>query len=295
MAAMFSAFLMVMLMPELSHWRAVFKSCCGQDPWPEAGAGTSHEGQVLHPGLTRLSSTLWLCILYTDMSKLAIQLETAPDLVEQVYARLLDAISEGTLQPGTRLNQEELASAFAVSRQPVLQALRLLKKEGFVEDAPGRGVRVTPLDVHWIAHVYQVRGSLDTLAVRLAAQARAQLPRQVLAAGRMAESSGDVQAMIQADLAFHKAIYIASGNPLIEQSIQLHWHHLKRVMGAVLQSSRQRQSVWDEHEAIAQAVEAGNADLAEQLVQQHAHAASIQLTARLAERLFHPPSSGAQA
>lgn len=236
-----------------------------------------------------------MCILYTQMSKLAIQLETAPDLVEQVYARLLDAISEGTLQPGTRLNQEELASAFAVSRQPVLQALRLLKKDGFVEDAPGRGVRVTPLDVDWIAHVYQVRGSLDTLAVRLAAQARAPIPSQVMAAGRQAESSLDVQAMIQADLAFHKAIYVASGNPLIEQSIQLHWHHLKRVMGAVLQSSRQRQSVWDEHEAIAQAIAAGDADLAEQLVQQHAHAASIQLSARLAEQLFKPPMTGAKA
>ena len=62
-----------------------------------------------------------------------IHLETVPDLVEQVYARLLDAISEGALQPGTRLNQEDLAKSFAVSRQPVLQALRLLKKEGFVE------------------------------------------------------------------------------------------------------------------------------------------------------------------
>jgi len=229
------------------------------------------------------------------MTKLALQLETAPDLVEQVYARLLDAISEGSLQPGTRLNQEELASAFAVSRQPVLQALRLLKKDGFVEDAPGRGVRVTPLDVDWIAHVYQVRGSLDTLAVRLAAQASAQIPASVMAEGRRAESRRDVQAMIRADLAFHKAIYIASGNPLIDQSIQLHWHHLKRVMGAVLQSSRQRQSVWEEHEAIAQAIHTGDADLAEQLVQQHAHAASIQLTARLAEQLFISPSTGAHA
>jgi len=151
-----------------------------------------------------------------------IHLETVPDLVEQVYARLLDAISEGALQPGTRLNQEDLAKSFAVSRQPVLQALRLLKKEGFVEDAPGRGVQVTPLDVNWIAKVYQVRVALDGLAVQLAAQKKAVLPQQVMAQGRMAESSRNVQAMIQADLAFHKAIYEASGNPLIGQCIQLH-------------------------------------------------------------------------
>ena len=221
------------------------------------------------------------------MNSSLLQLTAAPDLVEQVYSRLLDAISEGTLPPGERLTQEDLAQRLAVSRQPVLQALRLLKKDGFVEDAPGRGVRVTQLDVGWIAQVYQVRGSLDALAVRLAAERGARLDPDVLRQGRLAESRRDVQALIQADLAFHRAIYQASGNPLIAQSIDLHWHHLKRVMGAVLQSSQQRQTVWDDHEAIAQAIDAGDADLAVRLVQKHAHEASVQLTARLTEQIQH--------
>jgi len=214
-------------------------------------------------------------------------LRTAPDLVEQIYARLLDAISEGTLAPGERLTQDDWAQRFAVSRQPVLQALRLLKKDGFVEDAPGRGVQVTQLDVGWIAQVYQVRGSLDALAARLAASRLATLDPAVMQQGRQAEQTRDVQAMIQADLAFHRAIYQASGNPLIAQSIALHWHHLKRVMGAVLQSSQQRQTVWDEHEAIAQAIAVGDADLAVRLVQAHAQEASAQLTARLSEQIQH--------
>ena len=62
------------------------------------------------------------------MNSSLLQLTAAPDLVEQVYSRLLDAISEGTLPPGERLTQEDLAQRLAVSRQPVLQALRLLKK-----------------------------------------------------------------------------------------------------------------------------------------------------------------------
>lgn len=235
-----------------------------------------------------------LCILYTDMSSPPLQLTTAPDLVEQIYARLLDAISEGSLSPGERLTQDDLAQRFAVSRQPVLQALRLLKKDGFVEDAPGRGVQVTQLDVNWIAQVYQVRGSLDALAVRLAAERGAKIDPAVMQQGREVHQSRDVQAMIQADLAFHRAIYQASGNPLIAQSIDLHWHHLKRVMGAVLQSSHQRQNVWDEHEAIAEAIAAGDADLAVRLVQEHAHEASVQLTARLSEQIQHR-QTGAQA
>ncbi len=235
-----------------------------------------------------------MCILYTDMTQKTIQLATAPDLVEQVYARLLDAISEGSLQPGTRLNQEELAAGFSVSRQPVLQALRLLKKDGFVEDAPGRGVQVTQLDVHWIAQVYQVRGSLDALAVRLATERGAKIDPELMQQGRGVHQTRDVQAMIQADLAFHRAIYQASGNPLIAQSIDLHWHHLKRVMGAVLQSSHQRQTVWDEHDAIANAIAAGDADEAVRLVQEHTQQASVQLTARLSEQIQNL-KTGAQA
>jgi DNA-binding GntR family transcriptional regulator len=65
-------------------------------------------------------------------------------------------------------------------------------------------------------------------------------------------------------------------------------------MGAVLQSSHQRQTVWDEHEAIANAVAAGQADLAVRLVQEHAHEASVQLTARLSEQLS-TSKTGAQA
>jgi DNA-binding FadR family transcriptional regulator len=90
-----------------------------------------------------------------------VKLETTPDLVEQVYVRLLDAISDGSLAPGQRITQEDIAAQLAVSRQPVLQALRLLKKDGFLFDAPGRGLLVAALDAAWIVKVYQVRGALD--------------------------------------------------------------------------------------------------------------------------------------
>ena len=80
------------------------------------------------------------------MTAQLVKLQSAPDLVERVYRALLDAISEGSLSPGAKLTQEEIAEQLAVSRQPVLQALRLLKKDGLVHDAPGRGVVVAPLD-----------------------------------------------------------------------------------------------------------------------------------------------------
>lgn len=229
------------------------------------------------------------------MAAQLVRLESAPDLVDQVYRTLLDAISDGSLAPGQRITQEDLAEQLAVSRQPVLQALRLLKKDGFVLDAPGRGVQVAPLDAAWIGKVYQVRGALDALAVRLAARLRYRIDPRLIEQGRkvvrQATSRPNIKALIDADLAFHNAIYAASQNPLIAQSAQLHWQHLRRVMGAVLQSSLQRETVWDEHQAIADAIAAGDAARAVELIENHSQQASDNLTTRLAEQLIraqHP-------
>lgn len=211
------------------------------------------------------------------MTAQLLKLESTPDLAEQVYRALLDAISEGSLAPGQRITQEDLAEQLAVSRQPVTQALRLLKKDGFVQDAPGRGLQVTPLDAGWIAQVYQVRGALDALAVRLAAERRTRLDPALFVRGRAAVARGDVKAMIEADLAFHRALYQASENPLIEQSALLHWHHIRRAMGETLQTSALREPVWDEHETIAQAVADGDAERAEQIMRGHNDRASRHL------------------
>jgi DNA-binding GntR family transcriptional regulator len=211
-----------------------------------------------------------------------VKLQSTPDLVERVYRALLDAISEGSLSPGARLTQEEIAEQLAVSRQPVLQALRLLKKDGLVHDAPGRGVVVAPLDSAQIAQVYEVRGAIDALAARLAAGRRAVLDPALLDAGRRAARGRDVKAMIEADIAFHSAIYEASGNPLIGESARPHWVRLRRVMGASLQSVPRREAIWREHAAIAAAIAAGEAEHAAELIGQHAHHASDSLRTRLA-------------
>jgi DNA-binding GntR family transcriptional regulator len=217
-----------------------------------------------------------------------VKLQAAPDLVDQVYRALLDAISDGSLAPGTRVTQEDLAERLAVSRQPVLQALRLLKKDGLVLDAPGRGLLVAPLDPGWIAHVYEVRGALDALAAKLAAARRAVLDPRLIETGRRAARGRNIKAMIEADIAFHHAIYAACGNPLVERSAQLHWVHLRRVMGAVLQQTRQREQIWDEHAAIAAAIGTGDAARALELIEHHGRNASENLLACLSDVLKPP-------
>jgi DNA-binding FadR family transcriptional regulator len=91
--------------------------------------------------------------------------------------------------------------------------------------------------------------------------------------------------MIDADMAFHNAIYEASGNDLIAASAHLHWVHLRRVMGAVLQTSSQRSTVWQEHQAIADAIAAGDGSTAAALIDEHTTRAKSNLTARMREAL----------
>jgi DNA-binding GntR family transcriptional regulator len=219
------------------------------------------------------------------MTSALTRLETTPDLVDQVYRRLLDAISDGSMAPGTRLTQEEVADRLAVSRQPVLQALRLLKADGLVQDATGtlgrRGVVVAPIDADAVIQIYEVRGALDALAARLAAQRRAQLDPTLIAQGRQAVAGPDIRAMMDADFAFHCAIYRASGNPLIEASATLHWCHIRRAMGAALQFSRLRAPVWDEHQTMIDAIAQGDAERAAQLMHTHAAQASHHLVSQL--------------
>ena len=203
------------------------------------------------------------------------------DYVDVVYRSLLDAISAGVLAPGERITQEDLAEKLNVSRSPVLQALRLLKKDGLLEEAPGRGLVVAHLDPVRIGHLYQVRGSLDALAARLASLRKAKIPLSLIDEGRRAAEGGDVNALIEADTAFHKAIYEASGNPYIIETAMLHWIHLRRVMGAVHQYQLGRSGIWDEHEAIVKAIHDGNADLAASLSEKHTNLARESLVLTL--------------
>lgn len=234
-------------------------------------------------------------ILYTEIKRRKVgvsslrQIECAPDLTEQVYERLLEAICIGELVPETRLTQQELAASLNVSRQPVLQALRMLRKDGFVIDSGRRGLMVAPLDARLIEQTYQVRAALDGLAAREAATRKARLDQDLIRHGVSAANSGRIAVMIEADLKFHQALYDASGNPLISEAASQHWQHIRRAMGAVLMHIERRDAVWDEHAGIVEAINAGDAARAEKLARAHGENAGITLAGEL-ERVIRQVS-----
>ena len=108
--------------------------------------------------------------------------------------------------------------------------------------------------------------------------------------GRQATATTNIGDMIEADMAFHRAIYEASGNPLIVDNALLHWVHFRLLMGAVLRQSAGRQGIWDEHQAIAQAINEGDGDLAARLSEQHAKSAHHALVGQLKTVYSSEPS-----
>jgi DNA-binding GntR family transcriptional regulator len=153
--------------------------------------------------------------------------------------------------------------------------------QGFVRESGKRGMVVAPLEPGSIAHLYEVRSALDGAAGRAAAlrgrvEAKMWGP-QLIADGRAAVASGSVKRMIAADMRFHQFLYQLSGNPVMGETAALHWHHIRRVMGGYLQRYPARDSVWDEHQAMLDAVIAGDADQAEAAARHHADQALANL------------------
>jgi DNA-binding GntR family transcriptional regulator len=205
-------------------------------------------------------------------------LAPAPTIVEQVYRTILDAICDGRLPPGERLTQESVAEKLAVSRQPVGQALMLLKQQKFVSEAGRRGLMVAPLDRDFMRSIYELRLGIEPLAATLAARTAtsADIARgeAIIAEGKEAVRANSIPELIAADMRFHMYLYELSRNRVFVDLMADLWNHLRRAMREVLQHREYRKAIWVEHEQILRAVASHDGDAAAALVRAHlAHAA----------------------
>jgi DNA-binding GntR family transcriptional regulator len=207
-------------------------------------------------------------------------------LVEQAYERILDAICEGALPAGARITQDEIAARLQVSRQPVMTALAQLRQQGFLIEYGRRGLQVAAADRTRFDAIYEFRSAIEPLAASLAAQRMTpqllERGRELVSQGKRVAAAGDAHATLRADIAFHGFIYEASGNPLVQEAMQLHWQHLRRSMGEVLQRPRFTQKVWREHGAILDAIAAGDETAAATLIGAHVREARERVGAELA-------------
>ncbi len=144
-------------------------------------------------------------------------------LVEQIVEGLERKILDGTFKPGERIIESAVCATLGVSRSPVREAFRILENEGFLVSRPRKGISVVSVTADEMRDIYQIRGSLESLAVSLAVEKRdpvvldklKRLHRRMI---QVAEKS-NTKAYFTLNLQFHETLIEACGNRRLIQLI----------------------------------------------------------------------------
>lgn len=194
-----------------------------------------------------------------------------PLLRDDVFARLRDAIVDGTLAPDEQLRDTELAAWLGVSRTPVREALLELARAGLVRAIPGRSTVVAPLDPSSVRDAQSVVAAMHGLVAREAVPrltpAHLDEMRTANAAFAAAQARGDVEAALAADERFHAVAIDACGNVAARAVIAQYEPVLRRAERLRFASHEGAASV-ERHDRLIALCAAGDADGAAGLAEQ---------------------------
>jgi DNA-binding GntR family transcriptional regulator len=203
-----------------------------------------------------------------------IDIDSHKPLRESVYEQLKMRILKGTLKPGTRLMEVELADDLGVSRTPVREAMRQLEKEGLVEIKPKRGAYVSNISVDDMIDTLIVRKELEGLCAELAAKAiNEELSEQLEGIMRQytqAINNADTEEIIHYDEAFHRCVSEITGNRTLIETYTICQDRTLRFRYLYYEDFKRYESMPAEHKAIADAIESGDAERARRTAEEHA-------------------------
>ena len=193
-------------------------------------------------------------------------------LRDEAYARLRDAILDGTLEPGEQLKDAELGEWLGLSRTPIREALARLEEYGLVETKPQSFTRVAPLSARDARDAFTVYAALEALAASLGVP---RLTRDDLKTMRAANrdfadalGAADVDAAVAADDRFHGVLVQAAANREIARSLERLLPKIRRLERARFGSLAGRRSV-EQHERIIALCSAGEAEQAAEAIREN--------------------------
>jgi len=190
---------------------------------------------------------------------------------EQIFSTLRAEILDGTLAPGTALREVALAERFAVSRTPVRDVLSRLEQAGLLARAQ-RGLEVQGVDPQTVMQVYDVRILLEEQVAGDAALHRtvSDMLRLEALVQRDRELGTDDDALLRrSNLEFHRAVWAAAHNPVLEELLERLTHHLVHAPHSTLSVGGRWQEAVDEHAALLAAIDRRDADAARAVARTH--------------------------
>lgn len=209
-------------------------------------------------------------------------------LIESVTAELRRLVLAGELSPGERVVELALASRLQVSRTPLRLAFAELEREGLFERLPKRGFRVRRVTLDEVTQAIDVRGALEGMAARTAAEtgtppAVLQEMRACVAEGRAlvdaasAATPLNTQSWVTMNIRFHHALMLAANNPVLTATLAYVAKTPLAAPGAVALGGMRPTlelaflaRAQTDHEDIVNAIEAREGARAEALLREHA-------------------------
>lgn len=192
---------------------------------------------------------------------------------DELAQRLADDIVDGRLFPGIRLEEQELAQRFKVSRTPVREALQLLAATGLVERRPNRGAVVATISGERLAEMFEVMAELEAVCARLSAERMTTRERNALevlhrdAAGFV--RSGDRDSYEAANRQFHASLYRGSHNRELEETVLAARRRVSAFRRAQFTVLGRLAGSWAEHDVVVRAILAGDGDTAARAMRSH--------------------------
>lgn len=196
-----------------------------------------------------------------------------PPLRAAVRDRIRNRIIDGTLSPGGRLVERNLADELGVSRVPVREALRDLVAEGYAIDRATRGIEVRGYPAAEIDELFEIRAALEAVLLRraldgLPARGRSSLER-CLQQAKAALDAGDNAAAVSANARFHDVLADVAGGPMLREML----HGIRDRMRWLLRQHSNPAEIHAEHEELFEAIVSARTpddrERAETLFRQH--------------------------
>jgi DNA-binding GntR family transcriptional regulator len=213
-----------------------------------------------------------------DLGVTAVPLDldsSAPtSLADKAYVAIRDRLIMLAIRPGDPIDDDALARDLGVGRTPVREALKRLEVDRLVVSYPRRGTFATGMDISDLAHISEIRAQLEPLAARRAAERSARAAHGELE--ELAEHIDQLDVarvgpgeLMRWDLAVHRAIYRAAGNPHLEDVLIRYDNLATRIHCLFLDRLSTVDVHVREHVELLRAIAAGDADRADDLAREH--------------------------
>jgi DNA-binding GntR family transcriptional regulator len=195
-------------------------------------------------------------------------------LADRAYRAIQDRLVRLDIRPGAPISEEELCRSLGLSRTPVREALKRLEDERLVVAYPRRGTFATEINVTDLSHISEVRAVIEPAAAASAASHATladrtglrELRQELTAGGGLPGTPAELMLL---DLQVHRAVYAATHNPYLEDTLVRYGNLATRIWCLFLDRLPGMASHIAEHSGLLQAVIEADPDRAAQLARQH--------------------------